>query len=375
VLPDCAEADGVCAHAISVRNGAGAPTASVPFTVQADAPTVSTFSSNPAPSYQGDASVVLTFTGTNFPAGSAIQVQPPGGAFGDAPVTPGTANGTTVTGTISLAGRPEGSYLARISFGGGGLSAAWPFRVLSNQAILRDMLADPDPDRSGPQGTVKTSLTLQAANLRPPYSGVRIVMRGPGIATPLELDPADPASATADLVLASFSLLGREAGNYALTVRNPNGAAESNALSFAVTPGQPTVTSVCRLAGTACASPNPTSVTQTSTPVPVRITGTSFAKPDPSGNNGSLVMVASSFMAGWPNPCPAPPSVPPFQPVPGTVEVVSTTEIVVQLDTLSALAEPGGTTYYVAVWNPGGPQKSNTCATLPAGLPSFTVFP
>ena len=61
--------------------------------------------------------------------------------------------------------------------------------------------------------------------------------------------------------------------------------------------------------------------------------------------------------------------------VPGTVEVVSATEIVVQLDTPAALALPGGTTYYVAVWNPGGPQKSNTCATLPATLPGFTVFP
>ena len=68
----------------------------------------------------------------------------------------------------------------------------------------------------------------------------------------------------------------------------------------------------------------------------------------------------------------APPAAPPFQVVPGTVQVVSATEIVVQLDTLSALP---GYTYYVAVWNPGGPQKSNTCATLPGALPGFTVSP
>jgi hypothetical protein len=376
VLPDCAEGDGSCRHGISVRNGAGAPTAEVDFLVQADAATVATFATSPAPPYQGDAAVVLTFTGTGFPAGSTIQVQPPGGAFGGVPVTPGAVSATSVAGTISLAGRPEGAYLARVDLGGAGLTAAWPFRVLSNQAILRDMLADPDPDRSGPQGTTKATLTLQATNLRPPYSDVRVLLRGPGIpaATPLELNPVDPAAATADVVLQGFSLAGREAGNYALTVRNPGGAAESNALSFAVTPGQPTVTSACRLEGGACAATNPTSAAQTGTPVPVRITGTNFARPDASGN-GSSVMVTSSFMPGWPNPCPAAPAAPPFQPVPGTVEVVSATEIVVQLDTLSAYVGPGGTTYYVAVWNPGGPQKSNTCATLPAALPPFTVLP
>jgi hypothetical protein len=156
-----------------------------------------------------------------------------------------------------------------------------------------------------------------------------------------------------------------------MTVRNPAGAAESNALTFAVTPGPPTVTSICRLEGTACAATNPTSASQQSAPVPVRITGTNFAAPDASGN-GSTVMVSASFMPGWPNPCPAPSAAPPFQAVPGTVQVVSATEIVVQLDTLSALP---GYTYYVAVWNPGGPQKSNSCGTLPGALPGFTVSP
>jgi hypothetical protein len=376
VLSECAEADGVCEHAISVRNGTGAPTAPVGFLVQADPPAVSTFSTTPAPPYQGDASVQLSFTGTNFPGGALVQVQPPGGAFGGVPVTPGTATSTTVTGTISLAGEPEGAYYARLDFGGGALSSAWPFRVLSNQPILRDMLSDPDPDRSGPQGSVKTALTLQATNLRPPYGDIRAIVRGPGIPAdaPEVLDPADPADTTADLVVSGFSLVGRGTGNYAVTVRNPGGALESNALTFVVTPGPPKVFSVCRLEGTACATTNPDSAVQQSTPVPVRITGENFARPDASGN-GSAVMVTSSFMPGWPDPCPPSPDVPPFQPVPGTVEVVSAAEVVVQLDTLSALALEGGTTYYVAVWNPGGPQKSNTCATLPADLPPFTVFP
>jgi hypothetical protein len=366
LLPGCSVA--TCTHAISVQNAAGTATAALPFLVQADPPAVTTFSTDPAPPYQGDPSVLLTFGGTSLPTGSTIQVQPPGGAFGDVPVTEGAPSADpsrSVTGTISLAGRPDGS------FGGGGLSAAFPFRVLSNQAILRDMLSDPDPDRSGPQGSVKTTVTLQATSLRPPYSEVRVLVRGPGIpaASPLVLDPADPAAATADLVISSFSLAGRETGNYAFTVRNPGGAAESNALTFVVTPGAPTVTSVCRLEGSACATANPTSVAQQAAPVPVRITGTNFAKPDASGN-GSAVMVAASFMAGWPTACPAPGAFVPFQPVPGTVQVVSATQIDVQLDTLSALP---GNTYYVAVWN--GAQRSSGCGDLPGSLPGFTVTP
>jgi hypothetical protein len=109
----------------------------------------------------------------------------------------------------------------------------------------------------------------------------------------------------------------------------------------------------------------------------VRITGTNFAKPD-AGGNGSAVMVTADILPGWPEPCPAPGVTPlQFVPAPGTVEVRSPTEIVVQLDTLSAVALPGGTKYYIAVWNPGGsppPQKSNGCA-VPTSLPSFTIFP
>jgi hypothetical protein len=375
LLPDCPQAS--CGHTISVRTGAGATTASLPFTVAADQPNITTFA--PATAYQGDGPLTLTFSGTAFVTPTSIQVQAPGSTFTAAPVTMTIANSSTAAeGTISLVGQPEGAWLARIDFGNGLFSAAWPFRVLSNQAILRDYVASPAPERSGAAGTSKTTVTFEVANLRPPYSGVRVEMFDPaGGVTELDPNP-DPVGPTSPLSISNLSLANRNTGTYAFKIRNPNSATDSNALSFSVTPGQPTVTSVCRLEGAVCAATNPTSVSQQGAAVPVRITGTNFARPDASGN-GSAVMVTANIMPGWPDPCPGAGVTPlQFVPVPGSVEVRSPTEIVVQLDTLSAVALPGGTAYYVAVWNPGGnppPQKSSGCTVLPGGVPSFTIFP
>jgi hypothetical protein len=371
-LPACPA--GSCPYAVSVRTGTGATTGALTFTAVADQPEV--YSLTPPTAYQGDDPVTLTFTGDGFVVPTSIQVQAPG-ASTFTPVTAMTVSNSAVSsaGTISLVGKPEGSWLARIAFSDGTYSAAWPFRVLSNQAILRGYVADPVPERSGAAGTAKDSVTFDVANLRPPYADVRIWMFDPnGVAT-AELTPSSPpVGPTSPVAISNLSLAGRDTGTYSFRVRNPRGATDSNALSFNVTPGLPTVTSVCRLVGSACAGTNPTSAPQGPTPVPVRIVGTNFAKPD-AGGSGSTVMVTADILPGWPNQCPAPGVTPlQFVPAPGTVEVRSPTEIVVQLDTLSAVA---GTTYYVAVWNPGGsppPQKSNGCGN-PALLPSFTILP
>jgi hypothetical protein len=370
-LPDCGGT--TCPHTISVRTGTGATTAPVAFAVVSSTYTITSLA--PATAYQGDNPVTLTFGGVGLPFPDAtIQVQPPGGAFGDVPVAAGTSTAAAVTGTLNLAGppvRPEGAWLARIRFADATYSAAWPFRVLSNQAILRDVA----PDRSAAAGTTKT-VTLEVANLRPPWNLVDVVFVDPaGVETLHDPNPL-PTMATSDLRIPNLSFANKDTGTYAFKVRNPNGATDSNALSFTVTPGMPTVTSVCRLVGSACATSGANEAVQQSAPVPVRITGTNFAKPDASGN-ASMVMVTSSILPGWPTFCPAPGAPSPFVPAPGTVEVKSPTEIVVQLDTLSAVALPGGTTYYVAVWNPGGSappylQKSNGCAQPAA---AFRILP
>jgi hypothetical protein len=370
-LPACGTSS--CPHTISVRTGTGATTATRPFTVATSGYTIGSLS--PQTMYQGDNPVTLTFSGATLPnPGATIEVQPPGGAFGDVPVAAGTSTATAVSGAINLAGpplRPEGSWLARVRFADGTYSAAWPFRVLSSQAILRDIT----PDRSAAAGTTK-SVTFEVANLRPPWAGVRVAFVDPaGVTT--ELVPTTPPTGPATpFTISNLSLAGKNTGTYAFKVRNPNGATDSNALSFTVTPGMPSVSSLCRLVSGACATSGATEAQQQSAPVPVRITGTNFAKPDASGN-GSMVMVTSSILPGWPTFCPAPGEPSPFVPAPGTVEVKSPTEIVVQLDTLSAIALPGGTTYYVAVWNPGGSappylQKSNGCAQPAA---SFRILP
>ena len=50
-----------------------------------------------------------------------------------------------------------------------------------------------------------------------------------------------------------------------------------------------------------------------------------------------------------------------FEPVPATITVVSSTQITATFDTRNALAD---TSYYLAVWNPPGPQKSNSNVTF-----------
>jgi hypothetical protein len=336
------------AHTISVRNGAGT-TGTLPFTVAADASTVTTFSTNPAPPYQGDAAVTLTFGGTNLGSATEIEVQPPAGAFGGVPVSGFSAAAATASGTISLVGRPEGSYLARVIYAGGGSSAAWPFRVLSNQAILRDYSASPAPERSGPQGTTKSSITFQVANLRQLYTDARVTFRGPGgfsrVLVPSGVTPTS-------LTVSNVSLTSLETGTYAFTVANGNGATESNALSFNVTPGKPVLSSISP-ASYPLSSPNPN--------VTVTLTGDNFAKPDASGNGGSIVHISCPAL-GIPDTA-----------IPASVTtVVSRTQLQIQLDVRNGIPAA----YDVTVWNPSlpppapsTPQKSDP---LPGG---FTIAP
>ncbi len=354
-LPPCASAS--CAHGVSVQNGAGT-TLGLAFSVAADAASVTTFATSPAPPYQGDAAVTLSFGGTNL-SGSTIEVQPPAGAFGDVPVTAAGSTATTATGTIDLVGRPEGSYLARIVYGVGGSSAAWPFRVLSNQAILRDYVASPSPERSGPQGTLKSTVTFEVANLRPPYADVRVIFRGPGGFSRV-LDPSpDPTAATSPLTVSSLSLADLDTGTYAFTVLNgwvaPPGTAratESNALSFNVTPGVPTLSTV---------SPSSYPLSSPTPLVTVTLTGNNFAKPDASGNGGSIVHILAPALG-----------IPDYAIPAADTTVVSRTQIRVQLDVRDGL--PGA--YDVEVWNPSlptttppAPQRSNTLAG------GFTIAP
>jgi uncharacterized protein (TIGR03382 family) len=373
-------------HTVSVRNGTG-PTAktsnSVAFMIGVPAAQIAGFS--PSTTYQGETSVTLTFTGSGFPADSIIELEP-AGASSFTPLASTTsgcaATCTSVSATRSFVGAAEGSWYARIRLGSAPTaptSAPWPLRVLSNQAILRGYVATPDPQQAGTVGTTKSGLTFQVSNIRgPDFSQVKVVFWDPSHAVSTHLDPTDPTTTTVTTLTVpgptALSLVGRESGTYSFTIQNPN-ATESNALPFAVNPGAPTLASVCTTVG--CAA----SATQSDTPISVRLTGDNFARPDVNGN-GSTVMVAADFMPGWPapDPCVANTSVTStqFEPAPvTTMVVVSPTEIQATIDTRAAYAAPGGTTYAVSVWNPGGaagPQKSG-CGLTATSLPGFTILP
>jgi MYXO-CTERM domain-containing protein len=318
-------------HAVEVRNGTGLTSSSgVRFDVGASQAVISNLS--PGSAWQGDV-LTVTFTGSGFPAGTRIEAAPPSGAFALIPVAAVTCAG--VCGTLELAGKPAGTWLLRLAYpDGGGASGAWSFRVLSNQAILRD--ASP---RGGAQGAT-IPVTLTAANLRLPLSEVRVLFSG--IATPLV-----PTGTTDTTVTVSLPLAAIDTGTHALSIVNPYGALPSNEISFNVTPGMPTLVSLTPAFAVQSDDPavNPAVVT---------LTGTNFATPDAGGNGGSIVHIAAPELGLADYAIPA-----------ADTTVVSQTELKIRLDARTGLKG----VYDVTVWNPSAPtsnppapQKSNTLA-------------
>jgi len=306
----------------------------LPFTVSASAPRADTMSASPSPLFQGD-TATLAFTGANLAGATGGTIQPPSGAAFPASLA-GTPTATGASVTVALAGKPAGLYTAALAFPGGATSASFQFRVLSNVAVLQS--ASPG---GGVQGASRL-VTLTGSNLRG-TSGT-ILFQGPGIATPRQI-PASGASWVAPTTArGTIDLTGLDTGVYSLSIQNA-GASASNAVSFTVTPGQPTITAV-----------SPGSVTRRDTPWPVTLTGTNFAKPDANGNAASQVMFSADGGAT-------------FAPLTGSViTVVSATRIDVQFDSRTAIAG----TFNLAVWNaanpdsppPQSPQKSNANVTF-----------
>jgi hypothetical protein len=369
----------------------------VSFTVGSNPPTITSLT--PPTAYQGNPSVALTFTGTNIPSGSVIQYELPGSSTWITAGTPATtgcsgspALCTGVTGTLDLiqssppgGPQPAGLWYVRVLLPGTAAAMPpWPLRVLSNQAILQSYTAAPAPTQSGKVGDTKTGFTFNVSNLQgwttagvPNLSGVQVAFFDPAFPNSIiqSLTPAPvPSAGATSFTTGGFSLSGLKAGVYAFTVDNPN-ATKSNPLTFTVTPGPPTLTSVC-LKGTSCTS-QVSLATLASPTINLALTGTNFAAPDQNGN-GSTVWVAADFMTGYPaaDPCNATTGGTSLQELTAangaTITVVSPTEMDVSFDTRNAIA---GTTYYVEVYNPSGasvPLKSG-CGVSVTSLPSFTI--
>jgi hypothetical protein len=363
------------AYTVAVRNGTpGSYRTSngVQFVVGA-ASTRAVNSFSPSLANQGQV-VTLTFNGTDFPAGSQIEIQPPGSTTFTA-LTTTVTGGTSASATMSFVGQPEGQWSVRLRFGATAsdpTSAPWPLRILSNQAILRDYTTSPGDAQAGTVGSTKTSLTFSVANILSP--NVKVFLVDPsGLTTVRTLNATNGVGATTLTITGApaLDLTGLDTGTYTFRVANAN-AAPSNGLPFAVNAGAPTLTGVC-LAGTSC-----TRYGVQGASVTIRLTGTNFATPDSSGN-GSVVMAAADFVSNWatPDPCNVvTTSGTQFQQVPGTATVVSPTQLDVQVDTLSAYVDPSwGTTYYVGVWNPGGVSglQKSSCGVDPRTLPWFRL--
>jgi hypothetical protein len=372
--------------------------------------TVAITSFQPSTAYQGDPSLILTFTGSNLPSNTTVEIESPSSSTFVAlppPKISCTGSPPSATCTVSVqksmvqspgVPEPEGQWQARVRYGTqptDPASSAWPLRVLSNQAILRDYSNVPDPQQAGMVGSAKTSLTFQVSNIRgPDFKSVRVLFMDPTGATTLQtLTPNLPDATTTALIVPGTSanpalpLTGLDTGTYLFKVWNPN-STPSNPLPFAVSPGYPSLATVCipydaqhPCAGVIQNSCCTTASRGTATSLTVTLKGGNFAKPDASGN-GSTVMVAASFSTNWPAPDPCnviTTTGTQFRPLVGTATVNDPTQITVTFDPLSAYIDPSfGTTYYVGVWNPGlsGTQKSDCGVPVNAtNLPWFKLLP
>jgi MYXO-CTERM domain-containing protein len=375
-LPGCGSTS--CSFPVKVRNGTSAPSyrlsGAATFTVGAPPPSVTGLS--PASAYQGT-TVTLTFTGNGFSTSPAptIELQPPGGTFSSAGVTPASSTATSVSGSVSFAQKPEGFWLARLRFDSVAVSSAFSLRVLSSQIVLQG--ASP---RGASAGLASVPVTLTATNLRPlpsgdlPAKGIRALFNTGGASVTIAPTGVNITSAPSGTGTVTISVDTRalDTGNYTLQLANPDGAARiggatpSNALSFNVTPGVPTVSGLCLIGPSGCA-PNP-QVPRQDDPVYFKLTGTNFAKPDASGVGGSSVHVSApsinledyAIPAATPAACASAAT----QPV-GTACILSPTEIRVKFDTRTGIP---GALYSVAVWNPGGTGGQKSVPPLPDAL-------
>jgi hypothetical protein len=365
-------------YGLVVHNGTSTSGAPFPLSVQTNVPTVTTLS--PGSAYQGEQKT-LTISGSGFSTTTppVLQARPPGGSFADLAPT-GTPTATSVSGVLDLIGSPPGSAPAgawdvRLKFDSVSFSSTFPFRVLSNSAIIT---ATPVPG-GGVQGA-SPSVTLTVSNLRPttpPLAGiiVKFTNASPVAPLPLQLSGTALSQPSAGQVAFTLPLADLPTGVYSLTVINPNGALPSNAANFSVSPGPPSLISVaCASTGTGCTPGTPPSAAQQLTKVPLVITGHNFAQPDTSGNNGSTIHVYTGctpvsqtdptcICPTGTNPC-----VPNYVVPTADVTVTSATRLDVRLDTTAAV--PG--TYSFWVWNPGGspsPQRSNRLTG------AFTITP
>ena len=359
------------AYEILVVNGATESNA-VPFTISSSGSSITVNAPVPAVVTRGAVVSSLAFTGTNIPLDAKVQLRRPsdttffdidatipGASPACAPASSGTwpscvfpnskmvaVGASSVTAQLDLSrpdpttgtpGQlpPEGLWDVRLTFTPVGSpttvpSTTYTLRVLSNEAILRSVTP-----AGGAQGGSVGTITLSGSGFQ---TGAQVLFQPP-VVPPATVAPAPiplgsvvvqpPATATA----AGPSMIGIDTGVYSIFVRNPY-APDSNALSFTVTPGPPTLTSV-----------SPASASQATTPVLVTLAGGNFARPDANGNGGSVVHVSSTALGIADSPLPV-----------SATTVVDHGQIQVSFDTRTAV--PG--TYVVSVWNAtaSGVQKS-----------------
>ncbi len=306
---------------------AAATSNDVPFTVNAGAPSALSLTAAPTQPVFGT-TVQLHLTGGGFDASCRLQVQSPGSGFAAINGATALTGSSDLSGPHALTAGTFGTWNARASCTSGCAPAAppcftsaFPFQVLTNVAVLSGL-----SPAGGVQGGSVT-LSVTGSNVQ---TGAKLHLLGPNTDRDLTTTVTNGNTLTAPL-----SLVGLDAGTYAVTAVNP-GAAPSNGVGFAVTPGQPSISGV-----------TPGSLAQGGTQI-VTLTGTNFA----AGVTGSTVHAQSAAIQGGLE----------FVLPQAIVNVPNATTLQIALDTTTIVPA----TYTVWVVNPGSPspQVSNKDKTF-----------
>jgi hypothetical protein len=229
-------------YSVSIQNSSsGTQSNSLPLTIGAVTPSLSTLSTSPNPPVTGQ-QFTLTLNGSNFTP-SSVQILIYGGSCGPCTI----ANGILTTETATQVAAPvtlstAGSYNIYAQNGaGGGQSNSLTLVIGTPTPTLTALVTSPSSPAAGQQFTIDIS----GNNFDP--STVQVLFTGPGC-TPCTIANASLTTKNAALLIGPTTL--STAGNYAVTVQNGSSGTQSNSLPLTVGAVTPSLSSLST-------SPNP----------------------------------------------------------------------------------------------------------------------
>jgi hypothetical protein len=211
-------------YAVTVRNGTGIPSPSLPFTVALPPPPVLDAIA-PSSVVVGSANFMLTATGSAFDAGAVI-------LWNGVALTTSRVSETQLTATIDMAGAVVGPVPVTVRNGSGLTSAALTFTIAPPPPPVLATLSPSSAALSDPPFPLHTF----GSNFKP---GAVIQWAGVALTT---------SRVSATELIAAVDPRAYAAGNYAITVRNTDGGV-SGPQTFAILAAPPSLLPAISIGG------------------------------------------------------------------------------------------------------------------------------